>query len=130
MWPFSKQDKEYIIELRKKIYILEDEIDNLEKHNRQLKKITDSIDESIKLLEQDFNFDSVYKIISMEFLRIENSSLLRCVICYMLIEPVIAEGNIKTEPVYKEWYCICTVEQYQKLYNKYLVYKKEVYKHE
>ena len=131
MWPFSsKEDKNdrKTDDLIEDIDHLNDILDESHKEIIELKK---QINSDFSKVYHDFNFDSVYKVISIELQQLNyTNELFKCAICYMLIEPIIASDNIKSDPVYKEWFCICTIDQYNFLYNKYLEYKKEVYKHE
>lgn len=131
MWPFSskriKNDRK-IDDLIEEIDHLNDILDESHKEIVELKK---QIDCDFSKAKHDFNFDSVYKVISIELQQLNyTNELFKCAICYMLIEPIIVGDTIKAEPVYKEWFCICTLDQYNFLYNKYLEYKKEVYNHE
>lgn len=131
MWPFSNKDDKNdrkIKELSEDIEYLNYILDESHKEIIELKK---QINSDFSKVYHDFNFDSVYKVISIELQQLNyTNELFKCAICYMLIEPIIAGDTIKTEPVYKEWFCICTLDQYNFLYNKYLEYKKEVYNHE
>lgn len=128
MWPFDTEKDKEILDLKKQLERLEDDYDDLQRENRNLTKVIDTYKSETESLNHDFNFESVHKIISIEFTSIERSALLKCTVCYMVIEPVIAESNIKSEPVYREWYCVCTVDQYKYLYSKYLEYKEKYFK--
>lgn len=133
MWPFSRKQKDAeveVINLRIELERVEDDYDELKRKYKKLTEVINAHKLLAESLEHDFNFDSVYRVISIEYSVIENSMLVKCAICYMIVEPIIANDNIKTEPSYREWFCTCTVDQYTKLYNKYIKYKKEVYKYE
>lgn len=106
----NAQKSKEIKRLNEKIAYLEEELDKYSKND-------------IYDFKNDFLFNNVDRIISIEGEVHEQIGLVKCTICYMLTE--VSEEQKET-CTYKEWYTWCTFDQYRFLYNEFLKYKENL----